>query len=164
MHDVAGAFLVPYVMTAVFAGVPMYFMELALGQWLSVGGLGVWRIAPIWKGTSLRHQRRHCHRRHWRYQHYRHHHHCHLRLACKLGKRYKHFHFHLNPVREVRRGGAALLVERPTEKPGVILTRVRVHGAARDCSSRVNFQCRLSFYGVCTAPVCSCTHQHLCTR
>ena len=78
MHDVAGAFLVPYVMTAVFAGVPMYFMELALGQWLSVGGLGVWRIAPIWKGTSLRHQRRHCHRRHWRYQHYRHHHHCHL--------------------------------------------------------------------------------------
>ncbi|XP_025107940.1 sodium- and chloride-dependent GABA transporter 1-like [Pomacea canaliculata] len=47
-----GAFLVPYVMTAVFAGIPMYFMELALGQWLSVGGLGVWVICPIWKGVG----------------------------------------------------------------------------------------------------------------
>ncbi|XP_076469703.1 sodium- and chloride-dependent GABA transporter 1-like [Babylonia areolata] len=47
-----GAFLVPYVMTALLAGIPMYFMELALGQWLSVGGLGVWQIAPIWKGVG----------------------------------------------------------------------------------------------------------------
>nr|KAG5706414.1 hypothetical protein BaRGS_033175 [Batillaria attramentaria] len=47
-----GAFLVPYVMTAIFAAMPMYFMELALGQWLSVGGLGVWAIAPVWKGVG----------------------------------------------------------------------------------------------------------------
>ena len=32
-------------------------------------------------------------------------------------------------------------VERPTQKPGTILTRVRVPGAARDFSRRVNFQC-----------------------
>ncbi|KAL8560974.1 hypothetical protein ACOMHN_061188 [Nucella lapillus] len=47
-----GAFLVPYLLTALLAGIPMYFMELALGQWLSVGGLGVWQIAPIWKGVG----------------------------------------------------------------------------------------------------------------
>ena len=47
--------------------------------------------------------------------------------------------------------GIVQLVERPIEKPGAVLTRVRVPGAARDFSSRVNFQCRLS-YGVITSP------------
>ena len=31
------------------------------------------------------------------------------------------------------------LVKHPTEKPGAILTRVRVPGVARDFSPRVNF-------------------------
>lgn len=47
-----GAFLIPYIMTVAFAGIPMYFMELALGQWLSVGGIGVWRISPAFKGVG----------------------------------------------------------------------------------------------------------------
>ena len=47
--------------------------------------------------------------------------------------------------------GIAHLVERPTEKPGDTLTRVRVPGAARNFLP-VNFQCRLS-YGVRTVPV-----------
>ena len=60
------------------------------------------------------------------------------------------------PVTCLLWAGIAQLVERPTEKPGAILTRVRFPGAARDflpegCSPRVNFQCRLS-YGVRTAP------------
>ena len=53
----------------------------------------------------------------------------------------------------------AQLVERPAEKPGTILTRVRVPGAARDFSPTVSFQYRLS-YGVRTAPVCNRTRQH----
>ena len=52
----------------------------------------------------------------------------------------------------------AQLVERPTEKPGAILTRARVPGAAR-----VSLQCRLS-YGVPTAPVCNRMQQHLYGR
>ena len=35
------------------------------------------------------------------------------------------------------------MVKRPTEKPGAILTRVRVPGAARDFSPRVDSQCKL---------------------
>ncbi|XP_055882948.1 sodium- and chloride-dependent GABA transporter 1-like [Biomphalaria glabrata] len=47
-----GAFLIPFVSTIIFAGIPMYFMELALGQWLSVGGIGIWKITPIFKGVG----------------------------------------------------------------------------------------------------------------
>ena len=61
------------------------------------------------------------------------------------------------------RTGIDQLGERPTEKPGAILTRVRVPGEARDFSPRINFQCKLS-YGIFTAPMCSRMYQHLCAR
>ena len=51
-------------------------------------------------------------------------------------------------------------LERSTENPGAVLTRVRFPSATRDLSSRVTFHSRLS-YSVCTSLWCTHTKSHL---
>ncbi|TKC39049.1 hypothetical protein EI555_017328, partial [Monodon monoceros] len=47
-----GAFLVPYLLFMVIAGMPLFYMELALGQFNREGAAGVWKICPILKGVG----------------------------------------------------------------------------------------------------------------
>ncbi|XP_015980144.2 sodium-dependent dopamine transporter [Rousettus aegyptiacus] len=48
-----GAFLVPYLLFMVIAGMPLFYMELALGQFNREGAAGVWKICPVLKGVGF---------------------------------------------------------------------------------------------------------------
>ncbi|KAJ8391430.1 hypothetical protein AAFF_G00089040 [Aldrovandia affinis] len=49
-----GAFLLPYLLMAVFGGVPLFYMELALGQYHRCGCISIWsHICPIFKGIGF---------------------------------------------------------------------------------------------------------------
>ncbi|XP_036359791.1 sodium-dependent serotonin transporter-like isoform X2 [Octopus sinensis] len=49
-----GAFLIPYIIMLVFGGLPLFYMELALGQYQRCGCFTVWnRICPMFKGIGL---------------------------------------------------------------------------------------------------------------
>lgn len=45
-----GAFLVPYFIVLLVFGRPMYYLEMCLGQFSSIGPVNIWEISPIFKG------------------------------------------------------------------------------------------------------------------
>ncbi|XP_067853970.1 sodium-dependent noradrenaline transporter [Heptranchias perlo] len=47
-----GAFLIPYLFFLLIAGMPLFYMELALGQYNREGAATVWKICPIFKGVG----------------------------------------------------------------------------------------------------------------
>ncbi|XP_046542282.1 sodium-dependent proline transporter-like [Haliotis rubra] len=48
-----GAFLVPYVIMLALAGLPMFFFEMALGQFASLGPITIWRVNPLFMGIGF---------------------------------------------------------------------------------------------------------------
>lgn len=47
---VPGAFLIPYMVFMIGGGIPIFFLEVALGQYMSEGGVTSWKLVPIAKG------------------------------------------------------------------------------------------------------------------
>jgi solute carrier family 6 (neurotransmitter transporter, GABA) member 1 len=47
----AGAFLIAYFVAMIFCGIPIFFQEVALGQYLGAGGMTfIGELVPIMKG------------------------------------------------------------------------------------------------------------------
>ncbi|KAJ0068555.1 hypothetical protein NL108_009671, partial [Boleophthalmus pectinirostris] len=47
------AFLIPYFLMLFLAGLPLFFMESALGQFCSQGPINVWRAVPLLQGVGV---------------------------------------------------------------------------------------------------------------
>jgi len=47
------AFLVPYLTLMIFIGIPIVFLEIALGQFLGQGAANSWKASPFFKGASF---------------------------------------------------------------------------------------------------------------
>ncbi|CAD5215312.1 unnamed protein product [Bursaphelenchus okinawaensis] len=48
-----GAFLIPYTLMLILAGIPLFYMELALGQYYRKGAISTWgKICPLFKGIG----------------------------------------------------------------------------------------------------------------
>ncbi|XP_035668938.1 sodium- and chloride-dependent GABA transporter 2-like isoform X2 [Branchiostoma floridae] len=48
-----GAFLIPYFIFLLGAGIPTFFLEIALGQFMSLGGLKAWNLCPLFSGIGM---------------------------------------------------------------------------------------------------------------
>jgi solute carrier family 6 amino acid transporter-like protein 5/7/9/14 len=46
------SFLIPYVIMLATCGLPLFFMEMAFGQFASLGPISVWRAVPFFKGLG----------------------------------------------------------------------------------------------------------------
>ena len=48
----AGAFLIPYAIFVIILGIPLFVMESAVGQFASLGPVGVFNVSPLFRGLG----------------------------------------------------------------------------------------------------------------
>ena len=48
-----GAFLIPYCILCIFGAIPMYFLEVMIGQYTRSGTIKLWDICPIFRGVGI---------------------------------------------------------------------------------------------------------------
>ncbi|KAL5022066.1 hypothetical protein ScPMuIL_001221 [Solemya velum] len=53
MRNGGGAFLLPFLVCLVICGLPLYFLEVAAGQFAGKGTLHVWAVCPLFKGIGI---------------------------------------------------------------------------------------------------------------
>ncbi|XP_033751807.1 sodium- and chloride-dependent glycine transporter 1-like [Pecten maximus] len=47
-----GAFLIPYTLMLALVGLPLFYMELVMGQYASLGPIAIWKLSPLFKGLG----------------------------------------------------------------------------------------------------------------
>ena len=47
-----GAFLIPYVLMLLLIGIPIFYMEISLGQFGSLGPVTIYKLTPFLKGNK----------------------------------------------------------------------------------------------------------------
>ncbi|WAR01043.1 S6A13-like protein [Mya arenaria] len=48
-----GAFLIPYLICVIVGGIPLFYLEVAVGQFMGVAGINAWNLCPIFRGIGL---------------------------------------------------------------------------------------------------------------
>lgn len=48
-----GAFLIPYFICVIIGGIPLFYLEVAVGQFMGIAGLNAWKICPILQGIGI---------------------------------------------------------------------------------------------------------------
>uniref|UniRef100_A0A2I3RJZ6 Transporter n=1 Tax=Pan troglodytes TaxID=9598 RepID=A0A2I3RJZ6_PANTR len=47
-----GVFLIPCILIALVGGIPIFFLEISLGQFMKAGSINVWNVCPLFKGLG----------------------------------------------------------------------------------------------------------------
>ena len=50
---IAGAFLIPYLICVIIGGIPLFYLEVAVGQFMGIAGVNAWKICPLFQGMYV---------------------------------------------------------------------------------------------------------------